>query len=122
MKRFTAAALGVSLFAACAHSPPEEDIPVVHCIDGVNCDRVWSEAQAWVIANSTWKLRIVNDTLITTEGPLQTTSAAFTIMKRPERDGVYRIDFQAACGNPFGCVPTVGQLHADFAAALRRVK
>ena len=107
---------------SCAAPVPDDDVPEVHCIDGVTCDRVWSEAQAWVLANSAWKLRIVNDSLITTEGPFQTTSPAFTIMKRPLRDGLYRIEFQAACGNPFGCVPSVNQLHADFAATMRRVR
>jgi hypothetical protein len=84
------------------------------CTAGEDCELKWSRAMDWLQRNSCWKLRNVTDSLITTEGPFNTQSAAFEITKFPRGGGVYEIRFRAGCGNPFGCSPSIKKLTANF--------
>ena len=86
----------------------------VTCSQGSDCEVKWSRALIWVQDHSRWKLRIANDTLITTEGPFDTTDAAYSITKVPTGTGTYTIVFRAGCGNMFGCVPSILELQASF--------
>jgi len=97
--------------------PKPDDTPPLYCTAGKDCETKMALALAWVQDHCRWKLRIANDTVITTEGPMNTTDAAFQITKRPAPgapDGQYLIDFRVGCGNMFGCVPSAGELHASF--------
>jgi hypothetical protein len=82
------------------------------------CERMWADALQWVQSNSNWKMRNVTETLITTEGPLDTPQPAFQIIKYPLGNGAYEIRFSAACGNIFGCVPSILEVTASFNRAL----
>lgn len=86
----------------------------VTCSGSEDCEKRWARALDWVQRNSHWKLRTVTDTVITTEGPLDTTYAAFEITKFPLGSGRYELRFRAGCGNIFGCVPSIQALQADF--------
>lgn len=86
----------------------------VTCEGKDDCELKWATALRWVQDNSYWKLRAVTDSVITTEGPLDSPSAAFSITKFPLGRGAYEIQFRAGCGNMFGCVPAIEQLAASF--------
>lgn len=86
----------------------------VTCDGASDCELKWARALDWVQRNSRWKLRVATEMVITTEGPLDTTDAAFEITKYPRGGGHYEIRFRAGCGNVFGCVPSLKQLQADF--------
>jgi len=107
--------------SACATATPQQKAlwqldasrPVT-CMQGADCEAKWGQALLWVQRNSIWKLRIANDMIITTEGPFDTPSSAFSITKVPAGSGVYSIEFGAGCGNIFGCVPSILELQASF--------
>jgi hypothetical protein len=76
--------------------------PVV-CEAGADCELKWSRVIPWLQEHSTWKFRNVTDTLITTEGPMETPDPAFEVTKVPTGDGkTYRIAMRAFCGSS-GC-------------------
>jgi hypothetical protein len=122
MKSFRSLSLiMIILLSACAAPTPQQKAQwnldasrPVTCSKGSDCEVKWSRALSWVQNNSRWKLRIANENLITTEGPFDTPSAAYSITKVANSDGIYTIDFRAGCGNIFGCVPSILQLQADF--------
>lgn len=86
----------------------------IYCSGTEDCDVKWGRAILWVSQNSHWKIRNQTDSLITTEGPFDTVHAAYSINKVPLGKGKYQILMRAGCGNPFGCVPNILQLKADF--------
>ena len=86
----------------------------VTCSQGSDCETKWARALNWVQDHSRWKLRIANEAIITTEGPFDTTDAAYSITKVPAGTGTYNIVFRAGCGNIFGCVPSILELQASF--------
>jgi len=86
----------------------------ITCSQGQDCEVKWGRALRWVQDNSRWKIRIANDTLITTEGPRDTTDAAYEISKDLTDKGIYSISFHAWCGNRFGCFPSISEIQASF--------
>lgn len=107
--------------SACATSTPQQKAKweldasrPVTCLQGPDCEAKWGRALIWVQDHSRWKLRIANDTLITTEGPFDSTDAAYSITKVLTGKGTYSIVFRAGCGNVFGCVPSILELQASF--------
>jgi len=119
IKHYSALILCLLILTACA-TPQQKAIwdfeasrPVT-CSQGSDCEVKWSRALIWVQDHSRWKLRIVNETIITTEGPFGTTDAAYSITKVPSGTGIYTIVFRAGCGNMFGCVPSIVELQASF--------
>jgi hypothetical protein len=80
----------------------QDAVRPVTCQQGPDCEIKWSRALHWAHSNSHWKLRIATDSLIMTEGPMDTDEAAFSIAKVAHGNGQYSIDFRAACGNIFG--------------------
>lgn len=95
-----------------AYWQQEASRPVI-CNSGKDCEVMWGKCLQWVQANSRWKLRTVNDFIITTEGPFNTYDPAFSITKRPNQDGTYSIDFNGGCGN-LGCSPALLYFNARF--------
>ncbi|MGH6879770.1 MAG: S1C family serine protease [Hypericibacter sp.] len=91
----------------------------ITCVEGTDCGVKWGRALQWVTDHSAFKLRIANDSIITTEGPISdgvySVDSAMTINKVPRGDGTSEILFKSGCGNVFGCVPTHEMLLANFA-------
>ena len=112
MTRAWSTFLGTLALAACASAPdepannPEAAAPVA-CIDKAQCDLYWQRAQAWIAANSRYRVQLVTDTVIQTYGPITGTfDLAYTVVKTPSSDGSGRIAVACACGNLFHCEPT----------------
>jgi len=120
MTKMIAAACVLSVVACSTLTPAqraavERDArQLVVCNGKEDCEIKWATALRWVQDNSRWKLRAVTDSLVTTEGPFDTPSAAFEVMKFPRGGGSYEFQFRAACGNIFGCIPEIVVLAADF--------
>lgn len=88
----------------------------ITCTLGNDCEYKWSRAMEWVQSHSTWKFRTVTESLLTTEGPLETPRPAFEVAKLSQGDGRnYRITFRAWCGVG-NCEGLILQLHSDFNA------
>jgi len=64
--------------------------PVV-CQAGPDCEAKWARAVDFVTRSCRWKLRIATDTLVTTEGPLDTCDPALMLQKTPVSGGLYRL-------------------------------
>lgn len=74
------------------------DEPIV-CAAGLDCEMKWARVTAWLQEHARWKFRNVTETLITTEGPMETEDPAFEVTKMPAGDGkTYRIKMRAFCG------------------------
>jgi hypothetical protein len=86
----------------------------ITCSEGQDCEVKWGRAFRWVQDNSRWNIRTANDTLITTEGPRDTTDAGYEISKDLTDKGIYSISFHAWCGNRFGCFPSISELQVSF--------
>lgn len=109
------------LVCGCATMSPERSAelqrmaaqPII-CEKGQDCEIKWGRSILWITRNSHWKLRQQTDQLITTEGPFDTTDAAFTVNKVPIGNDRYQIVMDCWCGNLFGCIPDLLSLKADF--------
>ena len=74
----------------------------IACTAGPDCEYKWSRVTLWLSNNSSWKFRNITDTLITTEGPLDTSKPAFEVIKMATGDGrTYQISMRPSCG--VGC-------------------
>ena len=97
-----------TMISGCAGTPltqseiNEINAPVT-CKDKAECDAKWSKAQAFVIQNSRWKIRVATDTIIQTEGPFDEMDLAYSASKIIKNDGSGEINVNAGCGNIFGC-------------------
>ncbi len=70
----------------------------VTCQRGDECEIKWARALAWIHEHSYWKLDTATDSIVTTAGPFSTEHTAYSVLKVPLGNGVYRLDFQAKCG------------------------
>ncbi len=85
------------------------------CANEKDCEIKWARSLKWVSDHSAYKLRIANESIITTEGPIDgDVNSAIEITKLPDATGAGEIDFKSGCGNQFGCVPTHEMLLASF--------
>lgn len=120
----------------------EEPLGSVVCGRGPECDAKWRRALEWVQVNSRWRVLEATETVIKTEGPLDSLVPAFTIQRSPrtaepgsdvilfeagcspERVGVV-VDHMPARGPRWGtvsgtrakhteCIPPVRELEASF--------
>jgi len=86
----------------------------ITCTAGTDCELRWARVMVWLQDHSEWKFRNVTDTLITTEGPLETMKPAFEVTKVPAGDGkTYRITMRAFCGSG-DCEKVIRKLRANF--------
>jgi hypothetical protein len=84
------------------------------CTAGPDCEYKWSRAMQWLQQNSAWKFRTVTDTLLTTEGPLETAKPAYEVTKLSQGDGRnYQIAMRAWCGAG-NCEDLILRLRGDF--------
>jgi hypothetical protein len=87
---------------------------VIACTAGPDCEYKWSRAMQWLQQNSSWKFRTVTDTLLTTEGPLDTAKPAFEVTKIPQGDGRnYQVAMRAWCGAG-NCEDLILRLRSNF--------
>ena len=86
----------------------------ITCLQGQDCEAKWGRALLWVQDHSRWKIRVATDSLITTEGPRDTTDAAYEISRVLAEKGIYSINFHAWCGNRIDCFPSISELQASF--------
>lgn len=97
----------------------------VTCNEATDCKTKWAKALLWVTNNSFYKIRIANDTIITTEGPLTSAGvaheSAISITKIPQANGTSQIIFKSWCTNQFGCVPDQNILLVRFAGFVNGV-
>ena len=92
----------------------------IRCEAGSDCEMKWSRVTQWLLDNSDWKLRNVTDTLITTEGPLDTAKPAYEVVRMPAGDGkTYLIRMRAGCGEGHDCTQLVLQKKISFGAFVR---
>lgn len=90
----------------------------ITCTAGADCELKWARVTVWLQDHSEWKFRNVTDTLITTEGPLETMKPAFEVTKVPAGDGkTYRITMRAFCGRG-DCEKIILKLRASFYEAI----
>jgi hypothetical protein len=88
--------------------------PVI-CTSQTECEVKWAKAIRWLQDNSRWKFRNVTENLVTTEGPMDSSNAAFEVTRVPHGDGkTYDIVLRAWCGAS-QCRPSILELGADFA-------
>lgn len=92
--------------------------PVI-CDAGADCEMKWSRVIPWLQDHSTWKFRNVTDTLITTEGPMETPNPAFEVTKVPSGDGkTYRISIRTFCGSALCDKQRLVDLRLNFRESL----
>ena len=103
---------GILLFlAGCATQPMDPAILAASkepltCANKEQCDSYWQRAHDYVSKNSTYPIKSVTDTVLTTEGPTYGSAGnAYHLIKVPNADGSATIEVQIACNNPFGCQP-----------------
>jgi hypothetical protein len=82
---------------------------------------MWQYAQVWVNQNSSWKIRVVNDSTIETYGPDNSTDVAYAITKEALGGNRYQIVMRARCGSASGCVRSPTDQIIDFNRALRSI-
>ena len=109
------------LLCGCAATSPgkiakwqSQGSKLVLCQAGKDCEIKWGRCLKWVQANSRWEIQNISDFIITTDGPFESPSSAFSIKREPNPDGTYTISFEAWCGSSFGCIPDERQLKAAF--------
>ena len=117
--------LGTLALAACASGPddpasnPEAAAPLA-CFSKAQCDLYWQRAQAWIAANSKYRVQHVTDTVIQTYGPIAATfDIAYPVVKTPSPDGSARIAIACACGNLIHCEPTKTEATTAFKRFVR---
>jgi len=93
---------------------------LITCTSQNDCAVKWGKAVAWVSQNSSFKLRLATDFIITTEGPMDgfgfLTKSAFVVNKVPLGGGTYKIDFESSCYMSRHCNPSHEALLESFAA------
>lgn len=117
--------LGTLTLAACASGPDDpasnrEAAAPLACFDKAQCDLYWQRAQAWIAANSRYRVQHVTDTVIQTYGPVTATfDLAYTVVKTPSADGSGRIAIACACGSLIHCEPTKTEATIAFKRFVR---
>lgn len=113
--------IGLVLVIGCAGMTPQQQETYsstantpLYCQGGEDCEVKWGAALQWILQNSYWKVRTQSESLIQTEGPLDTVYLAYQVQKIPIGNNRYEITMNLGCGNPFTCVPNPLQAKADF--------
>lgn len=87
----------------------------VLCVDKAQCDIFWQRAQAWVANNSEYRLQMVTDTVIETQGPFAgRPGLAFRITRVPDNKDGASIYIPAVCGSAFACSPASSDAIVSF--------
>jgi hypothetical protein len=100
------------LLSSCAITPDNpaasaEATEPLLCPDKSTCDAYWQRAQAWIAANSAWKIQTASDAIIQTFGPAGARDdLAYLVTRVPNNDGSARIFIGAQCANTIRCYPS----------------
>jgi hypothetical protein len=111
--------VGVLALSACSTAQPRvaDATPSITCAKGSDCDMKWSRAISWVASNSSYKVQTQTDSIIQTTGPsANDPSPGFTVIKLAKGPSIYEITLKGGCENVIGCVPTIADERAKFAA------
>lgn len=101
-------------------SANQEASKEIRCEAGSDCEMKWSRVTQWLLDHSDWKFRNVTDTLITTEGPLDTAKPAYEVVKIPAGDGkTYLIKMRASCGEGIDCEERILASRISFGQFVR---
>jgi hypothetical protein len=117
--RIIAACILALTLAACASAQQQVAAPVqpITCNKGPDCDAKWSRAVSWVTTNSSYKVQTQTDSIIQTMGPLpDDPSPAYSVTKVATTPTTYELTFNGGCDNIIGCIPTMAESRARFAA------
>jgi hypothetical protein len=101
------AAVALMALAGCAGMQPgiRAGGTQVACTSKDDCDAKWGRAVQWIGANSHWRIRLMNDTLLETFDSSDT-FPAYRLTRIPDGKGGGTIQVEAGCGNVvFGCQP-----------------
>ena len=72
-------------------------------------------AAAWIAENSSYQIKIQNDSTIQSMEPMIPGSLpVYTATKLPGANGLYEISFHATCGNQSNCTSQVAEARASF--------
>jgi hypothetical protein len=111
------AAFAIALSSCAMIEPKEAASPPISCKPGVDCDRKWSRAAAWVAQNAFYKIETRSDWLIQTSGPVgKSPGTAMTVEKLAAPDGSTELVLEISCANILGCVPDLTWLTGSFVA------
>jgi hypothetical protein len=103
--------------SSCAAIEPNAatSVPII-CKPGLDCDRKWSRAEAWVAQNAFYRIETRSDWLIQTRGPEgKSPGTAMTVEKLATPDGLMEFVLEIRCANILGCVPELPYLNQSFA-------
>ncbi len=111
------AAFAIALSSCAGIEPNEATSPPVGCNWGVDCDRKWWRATAWVAQNAYYKIETRTDWLIQTFGPVgKSPGTAMKVEKLAAPDGSVALVLEISCANFLGCVPDLAWLTGSFVA------
>jgi hypothetical protein len=111
------AAFAIALSSCAGIEPNEATSPPVGCERGIDCDRKWSRATAWVAENAFYKIETRSDWLIQTFGPEgKSPGTAMKVEKLAAPDGSVELVLEIRCANFLGCVPDLAWLTRSFLA------
>jgi len=89
----------------------------LYCEGAQQCSDYWKRAQVWVASNSTYRMQLASDSVITTFGPRNgDLNFAFQVTREPQGGGREQIRIAMACGNMFGCRSNRDTVTAAFKA------
>ncbi len=109
---FTAVLVCIAL-SACQTYPPTATTSV--SCSAATCDDMWRYAQAWIAQNSAYRIRLANDVVIETFGPLESgpvSGLAYKLVKTGPAGRAGTISITSACNaTVYGCInvdPSIG--------------
>ncbi len=115
--RLAPAAFAIALSACAGVEPNEATSFPISCKPGLDCDRKWSRAAAWVAQNAFYKIDTQSDWLIQTFGPEgKSPGTAMKVEKLAAPDGSAELVLEIRCANIFGSVPDLTHLTGSFVA------
>lgn len=108
MKKLLLAVVLANALTGCAGVPLSAEqqnlvTSPIDCRSKSDCDVKWSRAQSYIARSSYWKIRVATDTLIQTEGPMDSMELAYSSTRLLNADGSGEISIVIGCGNMFGC-------------------
>jgi len=88
---------------------PEPSVEFPVCGGTADCEVKWGRAIQWINANSHWRIRLMNESMIETFGSGSSTYLSYRVTRIPLGEQKYRIEVHAGCRNLFGCNPHPAQ-------------
>jgi hypothetical protein len=120
--RLTIVMTAILAASGCSTMTPEQEAEMykmagqpVYCEGKDDCDLKWGLAIDWIKANAYYKIDHIGKSMISTRGPEHNeANPAYWVIRVPQGNDKYRIDFDGRCDNLFGCIPSIVESRADF--------